>query len=97
MGKAGDAHVDIGRDSMKITGFLVMDAEGDEIDADPHGNNIAFCCFECAYPVLAVALENQRGSDEDHPAVCRGCAAKYFLDVREHAEKLYIHTVEEPF
>lgn len=67
---------------MKITGFLVMGAEGDEIDADPHGNNIAFCCFECAYPVLAVALENQRGSDEDHPAVCRGCAAKYFLDVR---------------
>lgn len=77
--------------AMKITDFLVMDTNGEEIEADPHGNNIAFCCMACGYPVLAVALENQRGSDEEHPASCRGCGAKYFLDVRVHTEKLYIH------
>jgi hypothetical protein len=70
--------------------------ENHGLSGDGCGDNIAFCCFECAHPILAVALKNQRGSDEDHPAVCRGCAAKYFLDVREHAEKLYIQTVEEP-
>ncbi len=76
---------------MKITDFLTMDGNGDEILADAHGNNIAFSCSECGHPILAVALENQRGSDEDHPAVCKGCGAKYFLDVRTHMEKLYVH------
>lgn len=76
---------------MKITDFLVMDTNGDEIEADPHGNNLAFICWECDYSVLAVALENQRGSDEDHPARCRGCGTCYFLDVRPNTEKLYVH------
>lgn len=76
---------------MKITDFLIMDTNGDEIEADPHGNNLAFGCWNCGHPVLAVALENQRGSDEEHPATCRACGTKYFLDIRPHAEKLYIH------
>jgi hypothetical protein len=80
---------------MKITDFLVMDTNGEEIEADPHGNNLAFCCMECGHPVVAVALENQRGSDEQHPASCRGCGARYFLDIRPHAEKLYIHGVRD--
>ena len=75
---------------MKITDFLVMDSEGNEVLADPHGNNLAFCCPTCGHPILAVALANQRGNDEAHPAICRGCAAKYFLDVRVGAKKLYI-------
>jgi len=75
---------------LKITDFLVFDAAGNEISADPHGNNLAFCCPACGHPVLAVALANQRGSDEAHPAVCRGCAARYFLDIRSGSEKLYI-------
>lgn len=79
---------------MKITGFLVMDADGEILDADAHGNNLAFCCTQCGHPVLAVALENQRGSDEDHPARCHGCGARYFLDIREWAEKLYVHMIE---
>ena len=78
---------------MKITDFLVMDTDGNEILADPHGNNIAFACRECLAPILAVALENQRGWDEDHPATCRSCGSAYFLDIREHASKLYIHPV----
>jgi len=78
---------------MKITDFLVMDSDGNEIAADPHGNNVAFACSTCGAPIVAVALENQRGSDEEHPATCRGCGVGYFLDVREHAQKLYIHPV----
>lgn len=78
---------------MKITDFLVMDADGNEISADPHGNNLAFSCPACRGPVLAVVLQNQRGWDEDHPAVCRSCKCAYFLDIREQAKKLYIHPV----
>ena len=78
---------------MKVTNFLVMNTDGEEIPADPHGNNVAFNCQQCSAPILAVALDNQRGSDEDHPAICRGCGIGYFLDVRESAQKLYIHPV----
>jgi DNA-directed RNA polymerase subunit RPC12/RpoP len=78
---------------MKITDFLVLDSDGNEIRADAHGNNVAFCCARCGFPILVVALENQRGSDEDDPAACNGCRTRYFLDVRESAGKLYIHHV----
>lgn len=78
---------------MKITDFLVMDGSGEEIQADPFGNNLAFECLGCAHPVLAVALENQRGSSEKNPAQCRGCGLCYFLDVRIDAEKIYVHRV----
>ena len=76
---------------MKITGFLTMDGMGKEIAADTHGNNVAFACFNCGHPVLAIARENQRGSDEEHPADCKNCGEKYFLDVRAHMKKLYVH------
>ena len=78
---------------MKITNFLVMDTDGDEIPADAHGNNVAFDCMACGHPILAISLANQRGSDEKHPASCQGCNARYFLDIRPIAEKLYIHPV----
>lgn len=76
---------------MKITDFLTMDDNGVEIVADAHGNNLAFSCSKCRHPVLAIALENQRGSDEGHPSACKGCGTKYFLDVRPQSEKLYVH------
>jgi len=76
---------------MKITDFLIMDGNGDEIEADAFGNNIAFSCADCGHPVLAIARENQRGSSEENPVFCKGCGTGYFLDVRSHAEKLYIH------
>ena len=78
---------------MKITNFLIMDTNGVEIEADAHGNNLAFSCPGCGYPVLAVALKNQRGSDEDHPTKCNGCETAYFLDVRLDSQKLYVHVV----
>ena len=78
---------------MKITDFLIMDEAGTEIRADAFGNNVAFLCWQCGHPVLATALENQRGYDEEHPAVCRGCGRSYFLDVRLGAQKLYIQAL----
>ncbi len=76
---------------MKITDFLIMDGDGNEIPADAYGNSVAFSCSGCGHPVLAAASDNQRGSDEEHPAECKGCGRRYFLDVRSHREKLYIH------
>jgi DNA-directed RNA polymerase subunit RPC12/RpoP len=80
---------------MKITDFLTMDTDGMEIPADAHGNNVAFCCVECGHPVLAISPENQRGSDEGHPARCKGCGMRYYLDVRPQVAKLYIHAVDD--
>ena len=78
---------------MKITDFLAMDDAGVEIRADAFGNNVAFLCQGCGHPVLATAREDQRGYDEQHPAVCKGCGRSYFLDVRLDAQKLYIHAL----
>jgi hypothetical protein len=75
---------------MRITGFSVFDARGDEVAADAFGNNVAFECTRCCHPVLAVALENQRGSSEAKPALCRGCGAKFVLEVRDGTKKLYV-------
>ncbi len=79
---------------MKITGFLIMDGTGTEIPADPFGNNVAFCCSRCGHPVLATALPDQRGCDDDHPAKCRRWGKSYFLDVCLQTEKIYIHVVD---
>ena len=79
---------------MKITDFLIMDGNGVRIDADPFGNNLAFLCQSCSHPILAIALENQRGSSEESPVQCRRCGASYFLDIRSHMEKIYVHRLE---
>lgn len=75
----------------KITGFLLMNWNGVEVSADCFGNNVAFSCPRCGHPVLAIARKNQRGSDASHPTKCKGCGHGYFLDVREIAQKIYIH------
>jgi hypothetical protein len=82
---------------MTITNFLILRSDGTcELPADALGSNLAFCCSACGHPVLASALPDQSGSDEEHPAECKGCGERYFLDVRVHAEKLYIHDLGEP-
>jgi hypothetical protein len=80
---------------MNITNFLILNSEGHEIQADAHCNNLAFKCQECDYPVLAATLDNQRGSDEKNPAICKGCGEAYFLNPREKSEKLYVFSVRE--
>ena len=81
---------------MKITDFLILDWNGVEIRADACGNNVAFSCAGCGHPVLATALENQRGSDEKHPSKCKGCGRRYFLATRSQSEKVYIHDLAHP-
>jgi hypothetical protein len=61
---------------MKVTDFLIMNGDGVEISADAFGNNVAFSCPTCRHPILATALDNQRGSDEEHPAECKGCGRR---------------------
>ncbi len=75
---------------MKITGFSVFNPSEDEIPADPYGNNVAFKCYGCDHPVLAIARKNQRGYDEKHPTTCKKCGKKYFMDIEKHNEKLFI-------
>jgi len=78
---------------MKISNFLAFDGKGNEIAADSHGNNVAFNCFSCGHPVLAIAREHQRGSSEECPAACKNCGTNHFLDVREAANKFHVLTV----
>jgi hypothetical protein len=78
---------------VNITGFLIMDGTGMGIPADPFENNVAFCSSGCGHPVLATALPDQPGSDEEHPAKCLRCGRRYFLDVRQQAQKIYIHAL----
>jgi transcription elongation factor Elf1 len=70
-----------------------MDTNGVEIGADAFKNHIAFSCWVCGHSVLACCSPDQRGSDEEHPVTCKDCKTAYFLDVRPHARKLYIHHV----
>jgi len=65
---------------MCVTGFNVENSRGYKIDADPFGNNIAFACFSCKHPVLAIAREHQRGYSKENPAVCKGCGKEYFIE-----------------
>ena len=81
---------------MKITNFLTMNMNGDPIQSDTNGNNIAFDCFYCGYPILASTKENTLGNTKEHPSTCKGCKQDYFLDVSENWRILYIHPIE-PF
>ena len=63
---------------------------GDIIEADAHGNKIAFNCFVCGHPVLATAKDKHRANDKEHHSSCKGCGQNYFLDVREQSNKLDI-------
>ena len=78
---------------MHITDFLTMNGDGDLIQADTNGNNIAFNCIACFHPILASSKHGVSGSDEEHPVIRKGCGLKFFLDVRERAKKLYIHAL----
>ena len=79
---------------MKITDFSVMNSNGENVLSDPFGNNVAFTCKACGHPVLAIAIRNQRGGDKEHPSECRGCSAKYFLELHRDAKQVYVRQLE---
>ncbi|MDN3638621.1 hypothetical protein QWY82_07370 [Simiduia curdlanivorans] len=60
-------------ENLEMSDFLILYKNGDGILADALGSNIAFSCWSCGHPVLAIARPNQPGSDENHPARCKGC------------------------
>ena len=75
----------------RITNFKVL-VGGKKVNADAFGNNVAFLCPKCKYPMLAIARKNQRGSDRDHPTACRNvvCGKKYFMEINEKKEEIHI-------
>jgi hypothetical protein len=73
----------------RITGFAAREKNAPVV-CDAYGNNVAFQC-RCGAPVLAVILENQRGSDSEHPTTCPGCRAKFWLSVQETDAVLVVH------
>ncbi len=54
----------------KVTGFNCFEPDGTHIPCDAYGNNVAFKCPKCGYPVIAVMLTNFRGSSLARPAKC---------------------------
>lgn len=74
-----------------ITNFSTLGSDGKPIQADPFGNNVAFRCKVCSHPVLAIAMENQRGYSERNPAECRSCGTRYCIQVDEDAEEIHVH------
>lgn len=54
-----------------------------EIPSDLHGNNVAFACPACGYPVLAtigVPANMSRGQAPDRPSKCRRCLASFVVE-----------------
>ena len=80
---------------MNITDYLIMNTGGEEIESDAYRNFLAFKCEICEHPVLATAIKNKQGSDKNHPATCKGCGKRHYLDIRIRAEKLYIHSPDD--
>jgi len=80
---------------MNIRHYLIMNTDGEEIEADAYGNYLAFKCEICDHPVLATAIKNKQGSDQNHPTTCKGCGKRHYLDIRLRAEKLYIHSPDD--
>lgn len=76
-----------------ISGFSTVDVAGFPVFSDPHGNNVAFRCLGCGAPVLAVVLDNQRGSSQKNPAVCRACGSRYWVEAIVAQSRLVVQRV----
>lgn len=78
---------------MKIADFHCVDEKDQPLPADAFGNNAAFSCPSCGYPILAIMLDNQRGFKASNPAVCRSCHLRGWLSVDAAKELLQLHVV----
>jgi len=75
---------------MKITNFKCIDSNGNELKSDTFGNNAAVACPNCTYPILFVALENQKGSSATHKTKCKGCALDFYIEADEKEKTIKI-------
>lgn len=79
---------------MDFTDYIFLDSDGaDEVPVDTFGGLVAFDCYQCGHPVICSSAENERGYDEEHPSACKGCGTPYYLEVRYHNQKMYIHSL----
>jgi hypothetical protein len=79
----------------RVTGFGCVDGEGRPVACDAHGNNVAFLCTSCGGPVLAVILENQRGSGPKKPSGCKGCDSRFWVELDGRAGQLIVRQVTD--
>ncbi len=84
--------------TIDFTDYIFLDTDGaEEVPVDTLGALVAFNCYVCGHPVICSANENERGYDEEHTSNCKGCNTPYFLDVRYHNQKMYIHIFDPDF
>ena len=74
-----------------ITGFKCIDENGFPILCDAHGNNAAIRCPGCSSPILIVARENQKGSDEAHTTQCISCGVVVWVSLENRKKRLIFH------
>lgn len=67
-------------------------ARGEPIAGDQAGNNAAFTCQVCSYPILASAKPKPKGGFErPNKAICKACKSTYALEwILEPPETLVI-------
>jgi hypothetical protein len=76
-----------------ITNLSCVDGRGRPVPCDAFGNNVAFACPRCAYPMLASARSRQRGSSPEQPAICRKCRFEAWVEVKADAVRIYSRTL----
>ena len=74
-----------------VTNFNAINSKETPVAADAYGNNVAFQCIQCSGPVLATMMSNQRGTSPEKPAVCRLCAANYWIQINSEKAQLLVH------
>lgn len=62
---------------MKTTDCMIYHG-GEPTKADAHGNNVAWACSVCGYPILFVCLESQKGYD-GRLTKCKGCGESFTI------------------
>lgn len=78
----------------RITDFSCTDQLGGSIPCDAYGNNVALRCPKCGHLILAIARPGQRGSDTEHPALCRSCRSPWWVQIDEANQRLYLHLIQ---
>lgn len=77
-----------------ITDFVAWSAS-EQIQADAHGNNVAFACLKCKGPVLATLMAHQRGSSPTKPTRCRSCGSSFWVEVQPDRKLLQVHRLPQ--
>jgi hypothetical protein len=68
---------------------------GQVLRADCFGNNAAVECPRCfSYPILLIALRDQRGSHAGNPSECRHCGCKVFITDNLETKNLSVLNLE---